>query len=331
MSELIVVGFDDKHRAAEVLAGLRRLDQAWVADLEDAAIAVRMKKGGLRIQHAYDIAEGQEDEGTLTGGMWGALIGGLLAIPFTGGLSAGGAAAAFLGSSALGTAIGATGGALSAEWWQEDFGISDEFAKGVAKSLQPGGSALFVRMSSYDPQFVVDALKKFGGTVLSTSLTRDQDQRLQDILDGKESALLSKESPMSKKFQELKTTLADKAAAARARVESTGRSIGESLRAKGAKVRADIESRATKIRSSIAAQDAKVRSKKEELKARFAEFKAERATQHAAKRAQRAAEYAAICFDDATVAIVEAEAAALDAIEAQMAAEESEGYMETKP
>ena len=76
--------------------------------------------------------------------MWGSLIGmtlGALAIPFTGGTSA--AVAGALAAGTLGGgAIGAAGGAIDADWWKNEFGISEDFVRDIGALVQPGDSAI---------------------------------------------------------------------------------------------------------------------------------------------------------------------------------------------
>jgi uncharacterized membrane protein len=83
MSDLIVVGFHGKHRAAEVLDQLQQLDDKWVIDLEDGVAAYRRDNGKLRVDQSLTLTGKQG--GTL-GATLGLLVGGLLAAPFTGGV-----------------------------------------------------------------------------------------------------------------------------------------------------------------------------------------------------------------------------------------------------
>src|SRR4029453_3229312 len=108
MSELIVVSFHGKHRAAEVLDQLQQLNDDSTVDLQDGVAAYRNENGKLRIETSLHPTEA---EGAALGGSFGVLLGALLAAPFTGGAS-GAVAAATVGTSAAtagiaGAAIGA--------------------------------------------------------------------------------------------------------------------------------------------------------------------------------------------------------------------------------
>ena len=50
--------------------------------------------------------------------------------------------------------------------------------------LQPGTSALFMVLEKVTPDKAVEALSKFGGTVLKSSLSNETQAQLQDALHG---------------------------------------------------------------------------------------------------------------------------------------------------
>ncbi len=94
--------------------------------------------------------------------MWGTLIGLLFLNPLLG--------------AAAGAGAGALGGYLS------DVGIDDRFIKDAAGALSPGQAALCVLVRRVTADKVVQAMAQFGGTVLRTSLTAEQERKLQDGL-----------------------------------------------------------------------------------------------------------------------------------------------------
>src|SRR5262249_43063364 len=121
-------------------------------------------------------------EGAAWGGLFGGLIGALVAAPFTGGASA---AAALAAGSLSGVALGATAGAIDAETWKEDFGISDDFVKRVGAMVQPGDSAIFALLRTLDPDLVAEQFKGYGGTILRTTLTPEQRIKVEATLHGR--------------------------------------------------------------------------------------------------------------------------------------------------
>ena len=192
MSQLIVVGFkQDMYRASEVLNKLTAMDDDWVVDLRDGVAVYRDYSGKLRVDQSYQMTTGQ---GAGWGAFWGALIGALIAIPFTGGAS-GAVLAGTLAAGALGGgAIGATGGALDANWWKDEFGIPDAFVKGTGAMVQPGDSAILAMLRTVDPVKVAEQFRGYGGTVLQTTLTKEQSAKVQAILDGRDRRFFAKAS-----------------------------------------------------------------------------------------------------------------------------------------
>ena len=160
MSHLIVVGFKkDLLRASAVLNELSEMSAEWVIDLRDAVAVSRDYSGKLRVHQSYQMTTGT---GTAWGSLWGALIGLTLAIPFT---------------------AGAAGGAIDANWWKDSYGISDDFVREVGAMVQPGDSAIFALLRSADPAYVAEQFRGFGGTVLRSTLTKEQADKVQAVLD----------------------------------------------------------------------------------------------------------------------------------------------------
>ena len=179
MRQLIVVGFKDRYRAADVLNQLRQMNFDWVVDLEDAVAIYRDDKGRLRIQQSYDMTSG---EGAAWGGLWGSLLGAALAIPFTGGASAAAAGAALAAGALTGGAVGATGGAIDASWWKEEAGISEDFVRKVGAMIAPGDSAIFALLQTADPDAVAEQFRGYGGTILRTNLNSEQTAKVEAVL-----------------------------------------------------------------------------------------------------------------------------------------------------
>ena len=101
--------------------------------------------------------------GAVTGGFWGTLIGLIFLNPLLG--------------MAAGAAAGAVGGALT------DVGINDKFMKDLSSGFKNGSSALFILVRKVTPDKVLAELEGSGGTVLQTSLTHEQEAKLQAALN----------------------------------------------------------------------------------------------------------------------------------------------------
>lgn len=179
MSELIAVGFHGKHRAAEVLDELQRLDEDWTIDLQDGVAAYRRDNGKLRVEQSLNFTGNQ---GAGWGGTFGLLVGAILAAPFTAGASAAVAATAIGTSAAAGGALGAVLGGDDATDWKERFGVSDEFVRQVGGMIQPGDSAIFVLLRASDPVKVAAHFARYGGTILRTTLNPAAEALLQETI-----------------------------------------------------------------------------------------------------------------------------------------------------
>ncbi len=158
MSDLVVIGYDNEFRADEVRLELVKMQKDYLLDLEDAVVAVKKADGKVKLHQATSLPTA----GAMGGGFWGLLIGTIFLNPLLG--------------AAVGAAAGATAGALS------DVGINDNFMKELGGTLKPGSSALFVLVRKATPDKVLDAVKGMGGTVLKTSLSHEDEAKLQAVL-----------------------------------------------------------------------------------------------------------------------------------------------------
>jgi len=158
---------------------LLTMNDDWVLDLHDAVAVYRDFNGKLRVDQSYQMTTGQ---GAAWGGLWGLLIGATLAIPFTGGASAAAAAGAIAAGAAGGTALGAGLGAVDAESWKDEFGIPEDFVQQVSVLIQPGDSAIYAILRVGNPDIVADQFRGYGGTILRTTLSRDQQAKVEKVL-----------------------------------------------------------------------------------------------------------------------------------------------------
>lgn len=158
MSDLIVIGFDDEHKAFDLRAKLSRLQKEYLIDMDDVVVVTRNDKGRVKLHQALSLT----GAGAVGGGFWGLLIGMIFLNPL------------------LGAAIGAGAGAISGKL--SDIGIDDRFMKELGNTIKPGSSALFVLVRKATPDKVAEALRGFGGKVLKTSLTTDREGDLQEVL-----------------------------------------------------------------------------------------------------------------------------------------------------
>ena len=158
MSTLVAIEYDDQFKAEEIRLALMKMQKDYLIDLADAVVAVKDQKGKVRLHQAVNVTAA----GAMSGGFWGALIGLIFLNPL------------------LGMAVGATAGAVSGAL--TDVGINDKFMKDLAGAMKPGSSTLFVLVRKATPDRVLDELKGTGGTVLRTSLSHEDEAKLQAAL-----------------------------------------------------------------------------------------------------------------------------------------------------
>jgi len=158
MSDLIVIGYEDEKTAETVLSDLLAMEKEYLVDLEDAAVVSRSQNGHLHVT----TRESYLATGTLTGMFWGLLVGLIFLQPLAG--------------AAIGGLAGLVAGGVG------DLGMDEKFKHEVGSLVQPGKSALMAVVRKATPDKVLEELGKYGGTVLRTSLTHDDEDKLADAL-----------------------------------------------------------------------------------------------------------------------------------------------------
>jgi uncharacterized membrane protein len=160
MSDLIAIGYPDETTADLASDEANRLARDLIIQPDAIAVIVRSKDGSYHVHTHHHVVGG----GAVWGMFWGMLFGLLFFIPV------------------LGMAVGAGMGALMGKLAKSS--IDKEFRDQVRDMLQPGTSALFLMLEKVTPDKAVEAMSKYGGTVLKTSLSREDEQELQDALHG---------------------------------------------------------------------------------------------------------------------------------------------------
>ena len=163
MSTLVAIGYDDPFKAQEVRLMLAKMQKDYLIDLEDAVVAVKDDKGKVKLHQAVNLTAA----GAISGGFWGSLIGLIFLNPL------------------LGLAMGATAGAVSGTL--SDVGIDDKFMKELAAQMNPNSSVLFILVRKATPDKVLDEIKGTGGKILKTSLSHDDEAKLQAALNAAKS------------------------------------------------------------------------------------------------------------------------------------------------
>ena len=158
MANLVAIAYDDVDQAQQVTATFGQLMKEHSIELEDAVIVEHRPDGKIKL-HQPSMA----GLGATSGALWGGLIGLIFLMPLFG--------------MAVGAASGAAAGGLS------DRGIDDNFMKELGDKLPEGGAAVFVLVREATLDKVLPELSKFGGHVIQSSLSNEQESALQDALD----------------------------------------------------------------------------------------------------------------------------------------------------
>jgi uncharacterized membrane protein len=162
MSDLIVIGYPDETTAALAADEARALARDLIIQPDAIASIVRDTEGKYHV-HTSHHAVGA---GATWGMFWGLLFGLLFFVPVFG--------------LALGAGLGALMGKITKA------GIDREFQDQVRDLIKPGTSALFLMVEKVTPDKAVEAMSKYGGTVLKTSLSKQGEADLQAALHGSE-------------------------------------------------------------------------------------------------------------------------------------------------
>jgi uncharacterized membrane protein len=164
MADLIAIGYPDETTAAVAADEARRLARDLIIQPDAIAVITRDEDGSYHVQTNHHPV----GAGATWGMFWGFLFGLLFFIPV------------------LGLAVGAGMGALMGKFAKTS--IDKQFQDQVRDMVQPGTSALFLVLEKVTPDKAVEAMSKYGGTVLKTSLSKEDEKALQDALHGDEAA-----------------------------------------------------------------------------------------------------------------------------------------------
>ncbi|MCC0064585.1 MAG: DUF1269 domain-containing protein [Defluviimonas sp.] len=162
MSDLVIITFPEEATAFEARAALVKMQREYLIEMEDAVVVTRKPEGGVQLHQVLNLTAA----GAVSGGFWGTLIGLLFLNPL------------------IGAAAGAGAGALSG--YLSDIGINDDDLKKLGENLPQGGAALGVLIRKMTADKVLEGLKEFAGKghVLRSSLSHEQEARLEAVLEG---------------------------------------------------------------------------------------------------------------------------------------------------
>ena len=161
MGTLAVIAYPNENTAGDAAVALVGMQKEYLIQIEDIAWVTKKPDGKMKLHQGTSLT----GAGAAGGAMWGFIFGLLFFVPFAG--------------MAIGAATGALAGKLS------DYGIDDDWIKQVAAGIPAGGSALFVKAHDTKADRVLPEMAKFGGTVIRTNLSQEQEAALTEAIAGK--------------------------------------------------------------------------------------------------------------------------------------------------
>ncbi|MFH8574945.1 DUF1269 domain-containing protein [Streptomyces zaomyceticus] len=165
MSELIVLGYEDRAVANRALAAVQKLEDSHVVELTGIAVVSVDADGETHVDTPAR-REGRVALSATAGALWGMVLGMIILTP---------------GIGVVGAAVGGLIGKLS------QMGVDNKFRDKVRSLLAPGSSAVVIMASKVTEDRFAAAMEEFGGTVLKTSLPEESERELAEQLAGTDS------------------------------------------------------------------------------------------------------------------------------------------------
>jgi uncharacterized membrane protein len=162
MATLVAIGYPDEATAAAAAAEVHQLTKDLIIEPDAVATIVRDSEGKYHVATSHHPV----GAGASWGMFWGFLFGLLFFIPV------------------FGMAVGAGMGAIMGKVTKTS--LNKEFQEQVRDMVQPGTSALFLIVERVTPDKAIDALSHYGGTVLKSSLSKEDEAALQAALHGEQ-------------------------------------------------------------------------------------------------------------------------------------------------
>lgn len=163
MSELIVLGYDDPETATKAYQKVLELQRDFVVDLTGLAVVSVDADGKRHVDTPGKVVGASAASGAL----WGVLFGLLFLVP------------------GLGFVMGGLMGAVSGKLAKT--GINRAFKDRVDSMLEPGRSAVVIMARKVTEDKFAAGMSSFGGEVLQTSLSDQDEKELAAELDGSDS------------------------------------------------------------------------------------------------------------------------------------------------
>jgi uncharacterized membrane protein len=158
MATLVAIAYPDPATAEQVRSELIQASKEHLVQIQDVVVVERRADGKIKLNQAIPTT----GAGAAGGALWGGLIGLLFLAPL------------------VGMAIGAASGALAGKL--TDAGVNDDFMKQLGANLPSGGAALIALAKAEAPDKLLERVGKYGGEVIQTSLSEEDEAHLRHAL-----------------------------------------------------------------------------------------------------------------------------------------------------
>jgi len=156
MTDMVVLAFDSEGGADQGRQKLVELNNQYVLNLVDAVEVVRHSDGKIKVKNIRNLT----GVGAMGGAFWGLIFGLLFFMPL------------------FGVAVGAVSGAIAGHFMH--FGVSKDYLKQIEDAVKPGTSALAILAANVTVDKVVDALNPLHPKVIRSSLSTEQEAKLNE-------------------------------------------------------------------------------------------------------------------------------------------------------
>jgi len=179
VSDLVAFVFRDQFRAPEVLNELRRRDWTWVRDLDEAVAVTVNENGKTRVQLSVDPST---RDGAGWARLWGSLLSSTLFMPLTEVMVKAADGLTFLPKQPWNQRRPPDETIVESQWWCDSLEPANDFKRDVAALMAGNASAIFMLLRTQNTGTILRQLSNYGDTIVHTSLSKEQDNKLLELL-----------------------------------------------------------------------------------------------------------------------------------------------------
>jgi uncharacterized membrane protein len=181
VSELVAFIFTDRYRAPEVLNELRRRNGPWSQDVDRAVAVTLDSEARASVHMSVDLSKGKAVEWAR---IWGALLNSALFVPLTRAMVEAADEVTRPSRRISYTPLNDREESLETRWWRESLADSENFQRDLSASITANSSAILMMLRTPKVSKVLENLRNYGSTIVHTTISTAQDEKLRAILNG---------------------------------------------------------------------------------------------------------------------------------------------------